>query len=117
MNMFKGTNASGFFASAHSLVGDEQWVFPEIPVRHVYFEALAWRLFHSKHVSPRKGLKGSIKPKLSELMFFCRLIPISLWGGSLLAVAWGVMLCQLGNDYAIVLALNNSNSEIGLSHE
>jgi len=56
MNMFKGTNTGGFFASAHSLVGDEQWVFPESPVRHVYPEPLVRRLFHSKHVSPRKVL-------------------------------------------------------------
>ena len=97
-NMWNGTKRVGIFSPVHSPDGAAQWAFPESLVRHVYLDPLMRRIFHSRYVCPRKGLKVCIKSDASGLMFFCRLIPISLWVGSLLAVAWGGALCQLGND-------------------
>jgi hypothetical protein len=96
--MLNGTKTAGSFLLVHSANGERQGAFPESYVRYVYpTPDIPW-IFHSKYVSPQKGLKGSIKLDKSEMAFFCRVIPLSLWGGSLLAVAWGGMLCQLGND-------------------
>ena len=96
--MLNGTERVRLFLPARTREGDKQGAFPETPVRHVYLHPLMYWIFHSKYVCPRKGLKGSIKLDTSALVIFCRLIPISLWVGSLLAVAWGGTLCQLGND-------------------
>ena len=98
MNMLNGTKADASFWPFPTAAGERQGAFPESHVRHVYPTPYKPRIFHSKYVSPRKGLKGSIKPDASEMAFFCRAILLSLWGGSLLAVAWGGTLCQLGND-------------------
>ena len=97
-DMLNGTKCVGVFSRVHSPDGRPQWVFPENPVRYVYRACRSLRTFHSKYVRLRKGLKVSVRLETSELEFFCRSIPISLWVGSLLAVAWGGMLCQLGND-------------------
>ena len=96
--MLNGTKTVDFFTLASSLEASKQGAFPESCVRHVYYPPPGLGKYHSKYVIPRKGLKGSIKLDTSELAYFCRAIPLSLWVGSLIAVAWGGMLCQLGND-------------------
>jgi len=93
--MLNGTKADGSFWPFSPATGERQGAFPESHVRHVYPTPYKSGMFDSKYVSSRKGLKGSIKPDASETAFFCRGIPLSLWGGSLLAVAWGGTLCQL----------------------
>ena len=98
MNMLNGTEVIRFFLRVRSCDSGMQGAFPETGVRCVYDWPPNHRIFLSKYVRARKGLKGSIKLETSELVIFCRLIPISLWVGSLLAVAWGGTLCQLGND-------------------
>lgn len=75
-----------------------QGAFPESTVRYVYLLPLSTYRFHSKYVESRKGLKGPIKLDTSSQAVFCRAIPLSLWLMSLLAVARGGALCQLGND-------------------
>ena len=96
--MLYGTKSVGSFSAVHLRACHAQWAFAESLVRPVYPVALEWGIFHSRYVRLRKVLKGSIKLRISELAIFCRLIPISLWGGSLLAVVWGVTPCQLAND-------------------
>ena len=96
--MLNGTKTVGHFLSGFLSGVQREGAFPESCVRHVYPPPDTPWIFHSKYVSPRKGLKGSIKLDTSELAFFCRAIPLSLWGGSLLAVARGGTLCQPGND-------------------
>ncbi len=96
--MLNGTETIDFSLPAPAPVGGRQGAFPDSGVRHVYL--IPWMLWkiHSKYVRPRKVLKGSIKLETSESVFFCRAFPLSLWGASLLAVARGGTLCQLGND-------------------
>ena len=96
--MFIGTEANDFFPATSVSTSSWQGVFPESAVRGGYRLYLIFRKFHSNYVWARKGLKGCIKLETSDLVFFCRAIPLWLWVGSLLAVAWGGMLCQLGND-------------------
>ena len=96
--MLNGTETVDFFTPARASAVDVQGAFPDSGVQHGYLvSGLPWR-FHSKYEKCRKGLKGSIKLETSRSVFFCRAFPLSLWGGSLLAVAWGGTLCQLGND-------------------
>ena len=75
-----------------------QGAFTESHVRYVRPQPSIASRINSKYVRTRKGLKGYIKLDTSELAFFCRVIPLSLWVASLLAVARGGTLCQLGND-------------------
>ena len=96
--MLNGTETQGSFLPAPTHQRGKQGVFPEKHVLDVYRSPLIDPIIQSKYVGPWKGLKGRIKLDTSALVFFCRLIPISLWGGSLLAVARGGTLCQLGND-------------------
>ena len=96
--MLNGTETIRYLLRAAASRACGQGAFAESPVRRVYLKPLSQRRFHSKYVKPRKGLKGSIKLDTSELVFFCRAIPLSLWVGSLLSVARGGALCQLGND-------------------
>ena len=96
--MLNGTESEGVFSPVRSRECHKQGAFPESRVRHVYGRPFNRCVFHSKYVGERKVLKGCIKSNAPSLLFFCRLIPISLWLGSLLAVARGGTLCQLGND-------------------
>lgn len=96
--MLNGTETTDFSLSAPVPAVDGQGAFPDSCVRHVYLIPWGPWKFHSKYVMPRKVLKGSIKLETSESVFFCREFPLSLWVGSLLAVARGGALCQLGND-------------------
>ena len=96
--MLNGTETTDFSLPAPAPAVARQGAFPDSCVRHVYLIPWGGWKFHSKYVMPRKVLKGSIKLETSESVFFCRGFPLSLWGGSLLAVARGGTLCQLGND-------------------
>ena len=96
--MFKGTEMTGFFLPTYLRESIKQGAFAESGVRYLYLLPLSCWIFHSRYVWVQKSLKASVKLATSELVFFCRLIPISLWLGSLLAVTQGGALCQLGND-------------------
>ena len=96
--MLYGTETVDCISPAHSPGRDKQGAFPENPVRCIDRVPLMCRMFNSRYVWPRKVLKVSVKPDAPEVVIFCRVIPISLWVGSLLAIAWGGALCQLGND-------------------
>ncbi len=96
--MLNGTETTDFSLPAPAVAGARQGAFPDSCVRNVYLAYSGACEFHSKYVKHRKVLKGSIKLETSELVFFCRAFPLSLWVGSLLAVARGGTLCQLGND-------------------
>ena len=96
--MFNGTETAEFFRLACLTSVVRQGVFPESRVRHIYHSPQISGRFDSKYVWHGKGLKGSIKLDTSKLAVFCRAFPLSLWVGSLPAVARGGMLCQLGND-------------------
>jgi hypothetical protein len=89
---------TGFFLPTYLREGVKQGTFAESRVRYLYLLPLSRWIFHSRYVWFQKSLKASVKLDTSELVFFCRLIPISLWLGSLLAVTQGGALCQLGND-------------------
>ena len=96
--MFNGTETAEFFRLASLPLIARQGAFPESRVRHVYHcPQISWK-FGSKYVWPGKGLKGSIKLDTSKFAFFCRAFPLSLWVGSLPALARGGMLCQLVID-------------------
>ena len=96
--MSDGTFKRRVSARVHRFLDEVQGVFPETYVRHVYPGPRNPGNFHSKYVCTRKVLKARTKLDTSSLAFFCRLNPMSLWVGSLLAVAWGGALCQAGND-------------------
>ena len=96
--MFKGTEMIGFFLSTYLREGNKQGAFAESHVRYLYRLPRTRWIFHSNCVWAQKSLKAPVKLETSESVFFCRLIPISLWLGSLLAVTQGGALCQLGND-------------------
>ena len=96
--MFNGTETAEFFRLASLPLITRQGAFPESRVRRVYQTPQLPRKFDSKYVWLEKGLKASIKLDTSKFAFFCRAFLLSLWVGSLLAVARGGMLCQLGND-------------------
>ena len=96
--MLNGTETTDFSPPAPVSVVERQGAFPDSCVGLVHVLPLVTWKFYSKCVMGRKGLKGSIKPETFESVFFCRGFPLSLWGGSLLAVARGGTLCQLGND-------------------
>jgi len=78
--------------------GNKQGAFAESRVRYLYHLPGSRWIFYSKYVRVKKSLKASVNLDTSELVFFCRLIPISLWVGSLLAITQGGTLCQPGND-------------------
>lgn len=98
MDAFKGTEMKGSFLPTYLRKGSKQGAFAESHVRYRYRLPVTRWLFHSRCVWVEKSLKAPIKRDTSESVFFCRLIPISLWLGSLLAVTQGGTLCQLGND-------------------
>ena len=96
--MLKGTETHYLFSRGPAPECPVQQGLPERHARRVYRRPLIVGSFPSKYVSPRKGLKGSVKQDTSESAFFCRAFLLSLWVTSLLAVARGGTLCQLGND-------------------
>ena len=89
---------TGLFSLTYLREGNKQGAFAESRVRSPYLLPLTRWIFHSKYVWVQKSLKASVKLDTSELVFFCRLIPISLWVASLLVVTQGGTLCQPGND-------------------
>ena len=96
--MLDGTETVDCISPARSPGSDKQGVFPEHPVRRLHRVPLMGWMFNSLYPRPRKVLKVSVKLDTPEVVIFCRVIPISLWVGSLLAVAWGGALCQRRND-------------------
>ena len=96
--MLNGAENVDFFTPARASAVDVQEAFADSGVQHGYLVSGFLGRFHSKYEKCRKGLKGSIKLETSKSAFFCRAFPLSLWGGSLLALAWGGALCQLAND-------------------
>ena len=96
--MSNGTFENPVSLRVHRSSDSAQGAFPETCVRRVYPGPRNPGNFHSKYVCARKVLKAPTKLDSSDLAFFCRLNPMSLWVRSLLAVAWGGALCQARND-------------------
>ncbi|WP_218173212.1 hypothetical protein, partial [Pseudomonas veronii] len=68
--MLNGTEIIRLFLPVGPCGRDMQGAFPETGVRCVYGCPPIHRIFLSKYVRARKGLKGSIKLETSELVFF-----------------------------------------------
>ena len=87
--MLNGTETVRFLRLASSALGTRQGAFPEGHVRCVYYTPHIPYRFDSKYVRLRKGLKVPVGLDASVFVFFCRAFLLSLWVGSLLAVARG----------------------------
>ena len=96
--MFNGTKKVVVFLASQGSDDHKQGIFPESRVRYFRRPSHIRGVIYSKYVWDRKDLKGLIQLTTVDFAFFCRSIPITLWVGSLLAVARGGILCQLGND-------------------